>query len=66
MSPYRRDREQPIDYAALEQTCPNCIRACRQEAVWLSQSLFLGHDDAFINQVCDAIDKLRSHAGDLH
>lgn len=34
-----------IDYAAFEEKCPVAERACRYEAVWLPQNVFLGTEE---------------------
>jgi dTDP-4-amino-4,6-dideoxygalactose transaminase len=45
--------------------CPNAERAAYEEAVWLPHYLFLG-DDRDVDQIVEAIAKVRRHANDLH
>jgi dTDP-4-amino-4,6-dideoxygalactose transaminase len=45
--------------------CPNAERAAYEEAVWLPHQLFLG-DGADVDQIVEAIAKVRLHAGELH
>jgi dTDP-4-amino-4,6-dideoxygalactose transaminase len=47
---------EPLDYAAFEQKCPNAERACR-EAVWLPHRLLLG-SRADTRDIVDAIAKV--------
>lgn len=36
---------QDLDYASFEKKCPVAERACKSEAVWLAQNIFLGTED---------------------
>ena len=54
-SPYMLGRSESIDYAGFAEKCPNAVRACREEAVWLMHQLFLGgksHMDMIIQAMC--------------
>jgi dTDP-4-amino-4,6-dideoxygalactose transaminase len=53
---------QPLGFRDVH--CPVAERLCRTETVWLSQSLFLG-DAADMDDVADAILKIRDHAEEL-
>lgn len=57
----RRILSRPIDFASLD--LPETARACR-ETVWLPQNVLLGtrHD---IEQVAEAIEKVRNHGDEL-
>lgn len=52
----------PIDFRDVR--CPVAERLCRAETIWLSQSLLLG-EPADMDDVADAILKIRDHAGEL-
>lgn len=63
-SPYMGGRRRPVDYRAFAETCPAAIRACRSEAVWLMQNIFLG-DTGPVDQVLEAIRKIAAaHRGE--
>lgn len=53
-----------LDYAAFSKTCPVSERACRSEAVWLAQNLFLGtlRD---MDDIAAAVAKVLAHKGEL-
>ncbi|MEX2287208.1 MAG: DegT/DnrJ/EryC1/StrS family aminotransferase [Planctomycetaceae bacterium] len=63
-SVYMLGRKKPIDYAAFEEKCPHAIRACREEAVWLMHTSFLG-DARLVDQMADAIIKIRENHREL-
>jgi len=44
-SPYRTGRSDRIDFAKYRGACPVAERACRAEAIWLTQNLLLGTED---------------------
>jgi len=62
-SPWMRCRKSPParDYA---RRCPNTVRACEQEAIWLTQNLFLG-DRSQMDLMVQAGHKIRSNLGSL-
>jgi len=53
-----------LDYGRFARTCPNAVRACRSEAVWLMHQLFLG-DRRDVDTVVEAILKVKEHCRDL-
>lgn len=53
-----------IDYAAFEERCPVAERACRYEAVWLPQNVFLGPEED-IRDIADAVEKVLDNKGEL-
>jgi dTDP-4-amino-4,6-dideoxygalactose transaminase len=57
-------RNAPIDYGRFAEKCPNAIRACREEAVWLMHNLFLG-DTHDVDALVEAILKVKSHCHEL-
>ncbi|MHC4444040.1 MAG: DegT/DnrJ/EryC1/StrS family aminotransferase, partial [Planctomycetota bacterium] len=57
-------RSQPIDYRSFADKCPNAVRACRQEAVWLMHNLFLGNT-SHVDMILEAILKIRKHSQEL-
>ena len=57
-SAYMVGRSSPIDYRSFAERCPNAVRACREEAVWLMHSLFLG-DARHVDMILDAIVKIK-------
>jgi hypothetical protein len=57
-------RKKPIDYASFAAKCPEAIRACRETAVWLTHSLFLGTTD-LVDQLADAFLKVRQNYREL-
>lgn len=52
----------PVDYRSFH--CPATERACREEAVWLTQNVLLG-TGSDMDDVVEAIDKVRTHAGEM-
>ncbi len=54
----------PIDYGACAERCPNAVRACRREAVWLVHQLFLG-ERSDVDMILDAIAKVKEHCREL-
>jgi dTDP-4-amino-4,6-dideoxygalactose transaminase len=54
----------PIDYRSFIEGCPNSVRACRQEAVWLMHNLFLG-DSRCVDAILNAIVKIRENVDEL-
>lgn len=63
-SVYMMGRSAPIDYLSFAEKCPNAVRACRQEAVWLMHPTFLG-DAEHVDAVLQAIYKIREHHKEL-
>jgi len=63
-SVYMTGRSSPIDYGTFEAKCPNAMRACREEAVWMMHTLFLGEAD-LVDQIADAFLKVRKHYREL-
>jgi dTDP-4-amino-4,6-dideoxygalactose transaminase len=57
-SAYMVGRSSPIDYRSFAERCPNAIRACREEAVWLMHSLFLG-ERRDVDMILDALTKVK-------
>jgi len=53
-----------LDYASFAERCPVAERACRGEAVWLAQNLFLGTRQD-MDDVADAVAKVLSHRDEL-
>lgn len=53
-----------IDYRSFRHSCPVSERACKAEAVWLTQNLFLG-SKADMDDIAAAFLKVRVHAADL-
>lgn len=53
-----------LDYATFEKKCPVAERACRSEAVWLAQNLFLGSRKD-MDDIVSAIKKVLDHRNDL-
>jgi dTDP-4-amino-4,6-dideoxygalactose transaminase len=48
----------PIDYRGFAEKCPNAMRACREEAVWLMHNLFLGQT-RHVDMILEAVGKIR-------
>lgn len=44
--------------------CPNTVRACEEQAIWLTQNLFLG-DRQHVDGIVAAVAKIRRHIGAL-
>lgn len=63
-SVYMIGRDQPIDYTSFADKCPNAMRACREEAVWLMHTPFLGDND-LIDQMAAAVVKVRENYREL-
>jgi len=59
-TPYHED----MDYAAFEHVCPVSERACKNEAVWLPQNVFLG-TEADMNDIAAAVRKILDHRDSL-
>jgi len=57
---YMQGRSTPIDYRGFTEKCPNAVRACRGEAVWLMHQIFLG-DTGHIDMILDALSKIKEH-----
>ncbi len=53
-----------MDYAQFKNTCPAAEKACSSEVVWLPQYTLLA-DAGAMEDVADAIDKIRIHSSDL-
>lgn len=49
-----------IDYASFEEKCPVSERACKSEAVWLAQNMFLGNESD-MDDVVEAVKKVLVH-----
>ena len=41
--PYRAGRDGSIDFSRYRGVCPVAEKACRDEAIWLTQNLLLGN-----------------------
>ena len=63
-SPYMLGRAASIDYGRFSEKCPNALRACQQEAVWLMHNLFLG-DTRDVDILVEAIFKIREQHREL-
>jgi len=63
-SVYMMGRSKPIDYHSFTDKCPNAIRACRLEAIWLMHDLFLGNTSD-VDMILEAIFKVREHVHEL-
>ncbi len=63
-SVYMVGRDAPVDYRTFTEKCPVAIRACETEAVWMMHTPFLG-TDAYIDQLADAVIKVRENYRDL-
>jgi dTDP-4-amino-4,6-dideoxygalactose transaminase len=53
-----------IDYAAFEERCPVAEKACRSEAVWLPQFVFLGQKQDMYD-IAQAVEKVLKHRDEL-
>ena len=53
-----------LDYAAFAGKCPVSERACTYEAIWLTQSMFLGTEKD-MDDIAEAIRKVVEHRADL-
>lgn len=60
--PYLPDAAAKLDYARTH--CPNSDRLCREEALWLEQSLFLG-PRADMEDIARAFEKVHQHRAAL-
>ncbi len=49
-----------MDYASFAERCPVAEHACRSEAVWMTQNLFLGTQQD-MDDIADAIEKVIAH-----
>ncbi|UCD29906.1 MAG: DegT/DnrJ/EryC1/StrS family aminotransferase [Planctomycetota bacterium] len=63
-SVYMIGRSKPIDYRSFVEKCPNAVRACRKEAVWLMHGLFLG-DTKDVDMILEAIFKVKQYHREL-
>lgn len=63
-SVYMMGRTAPVDYRGFAEKCPNAVRACREEAVWLMHELFLG-EVSHVDMILDAVFKIKDSCGDL-
>lgn len=59
-TPYHED----IDYKRFESRCPVAEKACRSEALWLPQSVFLGTEKD-MDDIAEAVRKVMDHKGEL-
>jgi len=59
-SPYRLGRDATVDFGRYRGACPVAEKACREEAIWLTQEILLGSEDD-ARDVARAFEKL--HAG---
>ena len=55
--PLGTDYHEDVDYASYEKTCPVSERACKSEAVWLPQNIFLG-EKKDIDDIIEAVKKV--------
>jgi len=53
-----------MDYASFEERCPVAERACRYEAVWLPQNIFLGSEED-MDDVVRAVEKVLENKKEL-
>lgn len=60
--PYLAAERGRLDFTQVH--CPNAVRICRDEGVWLEQSLMLG-DEADMNDIADAFEKVHAHRAAL-
>ncbi len=60
-SPLMVGRSAPVDYRQFIERCPVAVRACREEALWLTHNLFLG-DASHVDMILDALRKVRASA----
>jgi len=60
----RPDASRDLDYAAFEERCPVCERACASEAVWIPQTMLLA-DTPAMHDIAAAIRKVQTHAQEL-
>lgn len=56
--PYLAGAADALDYTAVH--CPNSERLCREQAIWLDQSMMLG-TAADIDDIADAFEKVHAH-----
>ena len=63
-SAYMVGRSAPIDYRGFAERCPNAVRACSEEAVWLMHSLFLG-DTRDVDMILGALIKIKESRASL-
>lgn len=63
-SPYMCGREKAIDYRAFAARCPVTERACKEEAVWMTQVPCLG-SRKMMDQIADGVAKLHEHRREL-
>lgn len=61
---YMAGRLKPVDYAGCAERCPNAMRACREEAVWIMHPPFNG-SPRDVDMILEAIRKVREHRGRL-
>jgi dTDP-4-amino-4,6-dideoxygalactose transaminase len=61
---YMTGRSEPVDIANSAARCPIAVRACREEAVWLMHTPFLG-DESLIDQMAAAVRKVHAHHREL-
>jgi dTDP-4-amino-4,6-dideoxygalactose transaminase len=57
-------RDAPIEVDYSHTFCPVAERAAAKEMIWLPHEVFLG-DERDVDDVCDAVVKLREHVGEL-
>ena len=60
--PYLPDARARLDFSRVH--CPTSARLCRDEAIWLDQSIMLGDDDD-MRDVADAFDKVHAQRAAL-
>lgn len=63
-SVYMSGRSAPIDYSRFAERCPNAVRACKEEAIWLMHHLFLGGRD-HVDMLIEAIYKIKNLRGEM-
>jgi dTDP-4-amino-4,6-dideoxygalactose transaminase len=61
---YRTDRGGKIDFSRYRGTCPVAERACRDEAIWLTQNLLLGTAEDTLD-IASAFLKVYENRGEL-
>ncbi|MCC7146848.1 MAG: DegT/DnrJ/EryC1/StrS family aminotransferase [Phycisphaeraceae bacterium] len=63
-SPLMIGRTKPVNYREFIDRCPVAVRACREEALWLTHNLFLG-DKSHVDMILEAIRKVKANVGSL-
>ncbi|MCX5660038.1 MAG: DegT/DnrJ/EryC1/StrS family aminotransferase [Planctomycetota bacterium] len=63
-SPYMIGRSKPVDYGSFHATCPNAVRVCKEEAVWMGSPAFLGSAE-LVDQFVEGFQKVKANAKEL-